>query len=88
MLRVIRETKPSWVIGENVAGIVAMALDQVCADLEGEGYAVQPFIIPASAIGAPHRRDRVWIVARKDAQGERLEGRSDGDRREQAKAGR
>jgi DNA (cytosine-5)-methyltransferase 1 len=65
MLRVIRETKPAWVIGENVAGIVKMALDKVCSDLEGEGYAVQPFVIPACAVGAPHRRDRVWIVGRR-----------------------
>jgi len=71
MLRVIRETKPTWIIGENVAGIVRMALDQVCADLEGEGYAVQPFIIPAAAVGAPHRRDRVWIVARRGSDRER-----------------
>lgn len=40
-------------------------LDKICADLEAEGYSVQPIVIPACAIGAPHRRDRVWIVARK-----------------------
>src|SRR3990167_2506050 len=75
MLRVIRETKPAWVVGENVAGIINMALDQVCSDLEGEGYAVQPFVIPACAVGAPHRRDRVWIVGR------RISGDSAGDGR-------
>lgn len=89
MLRVIRETKPAWVVGENVAGIVRMALDQVCSDLEGEGYAVQPFVVPACAVGAPHRRDRVWIVARRgvpepaalpqDAPGVGRRGGSDGD---------
>jgi DNA (cytosine-5)-methyltransferase 1 len=63
MLRVISEVRPAWVIGENVAGIVNMELDQVCIDLENEGYEVKPFIIPACAINAPHRRDRVWIVA-------------------------
>lgn len=63
MLRVIREFKPRWIIGENVAGIVNMVLDEVCADLEAEGYEVQPFVIPAVAVNAPHRRDRVWIVA-------------------------
>jgi DNA (cytosine-5)-methyltransferase 1 len=63
MLRVISEVRPTWVIGENVAGIVNMALDQVCADLESKGYEVQAFIIPACAVNAPHRRDRVWIVA-------------------------
>jgi DNA (cytosine-5)-methyltransferase 1 len=63
MLRVIRETKPRWIIGENVAGIIEMALGQVCAELEGLGYEVQCFVIPACAVNAPHRRDRVWIVA-------------------------
>jgi DNA (cytosine-5)-methyltransferase 1 len=63
MLRVIQEAKPTWIIGENVAGIVNLALDQVCADLEGQGYEVEPIIIPACAVDAPHRRDRVWIVA-------------------------
>jgi DNA (cytosine-5)-methyltransferase 1 len=68
MLRVIREFKPQWVIGENVAGLLTwdegVVLEQVCLDLEGEGYEVQPFVIPAVAVNAPHRRDRVWIVAR------------------------
>jgi DNA (cytosine-5)-methyltransferase 1 len=63
MLRVIREARPAWIVGENVAGIVNMALDQVHADLEAEGYEVESLIIPASAVDAPHRRDRVWIVA-------------------------
>ena len=63
MLRVISELRPAWVVGENVAGIVNMALDQVCADLENEGYAVQAFIIPACAVDAPHRRDRCAIMA-------------------------
>jgi DNA (cytosine-5)-methyltransferase 1 len=63
MLRVIRETRPHWVIGENVAGFVNMALDDCIADLEREGYEVQAFVIPACAVNAPHRRDRVWIVA-------------------------
>jgi DNA (cytosine-5)-methyltransferase 1 len=69
MLRVIREIRPTWVIGENVAGIINMALDQVCSDLEDADYAVQPFIIPACAVNAPHRRDRVWIVANRQRQG-------------------
>lgn len=62
MLRVISELRPTWVIGENVAGIVNMALDQVCADLENEGYTVQALIIPACAVDAPHRRDRCAII--------------------------
>jgi len=64
MLRVIQEAKPTWIIGENVAGIVNLALDQVCADLEGQGYEVESIIIPACAVDAAHRRDRVWIIAR------------------------
>ena len=63
MLRVIQELRPAWVVGENVAGIVSVALDQVLADLEGIGYAWQAFIIPACAVDAPHRRDRCAIVA-------------------------
>lgn len=63
MFRIIKEIKPSWVIGENVTGIINMALEQVCVDLEAEGYDVQPLIIPACAVNAPHRRDRVWILA-------------------------
>jgi DNA (cytosine-5)-methyltransferase 1 len=63
MLRIIRETRPRWVIGENVAGIINLALDQVLADLEVENYEVQAFVIPACAVEAPHRRERVWIVA-------------------------
>ena len=65
MLRVISELRPTWVVGENVAGIVNMALDQVYADLENEGYTVQAFIIPACAVDAPHRRDRICIVGWK-----------------------
>ena len=67
MLRVIRETSPSWVIGENVGGLLTwnggMVLNEVFSDLEAEGYEVWAFIIPACAQNAPHRRDRVWIVA-------------------------
>jgi DNA-cytosine methyltransferase len=63
MLRVIREAQPRWIIGENVAGIVNMALDQVHTDLEAEGYEVESIIIPACGVDAPHRRNRVWIMA-------------------------
>ncbi len=72
MLRVIREFHPQWVIGENVGGFVTwnggMVLEQVHLDLEGEGYEVQAFIIPAVSLNAPHRRDRVWIVAHDKSQ--------------------
>jgi len=65
MLRVIKAYRPTWVLGENVAGIVGVELDKVLADLENEGYELQAFIIPACAVDAPHERKRVWIVARR-----------------------
>ena len=102
MLRAIREIQPTWVVGENVAGLLSMVqpgkaikvgraddlfdenfiyrteqqftIDAICEDLECAGYSVQPFVIPACAVGAPHRRDRVWIVAhRTDARAESLQ---------------
>lgn len=63
MLRVIRELVPAWVIGENVPGIVNLALDEVLSDLESEEYEAQTFIIPACGVDAPHKRERVAIVA-------------------------
>ena len=63
MLRVISDIRPSWVVGENVAGLVSLALDTVLSDLESIGYACQTLIIPACAIDAPHRRDRCAILA-------------------------
>lgn len=74
MLRVIREARPTWVVGENVSGIINMALDEVIADLESEGYEVEPIIIPAVAANAPHRRDRVWIIAYSDSHGKDRDG--------------
>ena len=66
MLRVIRELKPSWVLGENVPGIVNLALDTVLADLEAEGYEVQTFLVPACGVDAPHKRNRIAILAYAD----------------------
>lgn len=63
MLRVIQEIRPSWVVGENVAGIVSMALDTVLSDLESAGYSCQAFIVPACAVDAPHRRSRGAVLA-------------------------
>ena len=63
MFEVIKAVRPHYVIAENVAGIINLALDTVLSDLESEGYACQAFVIPACAQSAPHRRDRVWIVA-------------------------
>ncbi|MFW5600752.1 MAG: DNA cytosine methyltransferase [Prevotella sp.] len=98
MYRAIDEIQPTWVVAENVAGILTMVeqgkvsevasqatlfgegdtlhryqlretftLERICTDLESHGYAVQPVLIPACAVGAPHRRDRVFIVARRIA---------------------
>jgi DNA (cytosine-5)-methyltransferase 1 len=67
MLRAIREIQPRWVVGENVLGIVnwsdGLVFHEVQADLEAEGYEVQPYVLPAVSVNAPHRRDRVWFVA-------------------------
>jgi DNA (cytosine-5)-methyltransferase 1 len=67
MLRAIQEIKPKYVIAENVFGITnidgGLVFEQVCLDLEAEGYEVQPFIISAASKNAPHRRDRCWFVA-------------------------
>jgi len=62
MFEIIRSCRPDWVLAENVAGHVSMGLDEVLSDLESEDYTCQPIIIPACAVDAPHRRDRVWIV--------------------------
>jgi len=70
MLRVIREIRPCWVLGENVPGILRIAGDTVCQDLEREGYCVGIFDYEAAAVGAPHRRERVFFVANRDAEGE------------------
>lgn len=63
MLRVIKEIRPAWVLGENVPGIINLALDTVLSDLETAGYACQTFVVPACGIDAPHRRYRTAIVA-------------------------
>ena len=70
MFRIIRELRPTWVCGENVTGLVRLGLDEVLTDLEGEGYATRPFNIPACATGAPHLRQRLWIIAHADSESE------------------
>jgi len=84
MLRTIREIKPTWVVGENVFGITnwngGVVFNEVQADLEAEGYEVQPYVLPACAVNAPHRRDRVWFVAHATNNGyERGSGNSSGN---------
>ena len=67
MFRIIKAFKPKYVIGENVRVIVnienGMVFETVCSNLEDEGYEVQPFLIPAASVGAPHRRERIWFIA-------------------------
>ncbi len=66
MFRVIKEVQPTFVIAENVRGIIniqdGMVFETVCSDLESEGFEIQTFIIPAAGVGAPHKRERVWVV--------------------------
>jgi DNA (cytosine-5)-methyltransferase 1 len=68
MLRIIREVQPTWIVGENVYGLVnwndGLVFEEVSVDLENEGYEVQPYILPAVSVGSVHRRDRVWFVAK------------------------
>lgn len=79
MLRAIREIAPLYVVGENVLGIVSwskgLVFHEVQTDLENEGYEVQSVILPACAVNAPHRRERVWFVAY--ASSKRCNNRSD-----------
>jgi DNA (cytosine-5)-methyltransferase 1 len=69
MLRVIREIKPTWVLGENVPGILSIAGKTVCEDLERAGYAVAVFNFEAAAVGAKHRRERVFFVGNTEHDG-------------------
>jgi DNA (cytosine-5)-methyltransferase 1 len=75
MLRAIREISPTYIVGENVYGLVnwngGLVFNEVQTDLEAQGYEVIPVILPACAVNAPHRRDRVWFVA-KNTRSERL----------------
>lgn len=77
MLRVIREVQPTWVVAENVRGIVSidrgLVFERVHTELEANGYEVQTFCIPACAVDAPHKRDRVWFIAHTKGIGTRRE---------------
>jgi len=87
MLRTIREIQPRWVVGENVLGLVnwsgGLVFHEVQADLEAEGYEVQPYVLPAVSVNAPHRRDRVWFVAYSRHNSTRKAGNSTGNEREE-----
>ena len=85
MFRIIKEARPSIVIGENVPGIIntQMALGQCVSDLEGEGYKVQPVVLPACSVNAPHRRYRVFIIAMVDTDNLRLPQHSSKEKEKQ-----
>ena len=90
MFRVIKEFKCKWIIAENVRNLVeireGVVFEQVCTDLEGEGYEVQTFVLPASAVNAPHQRYRCWIVANANNTGDRTSrSRTDKNREEEVK---
>lgn len=76
---IVQAKRPAWCVFENVSGHITMGLDEVLSDLEGQGYAARPFVVPACATDAPHRRDRVWIIARNvgNPKSERCEQWSD-----------
>ena len=82
MLRLIRECRPTWVIGENVTGLIRLGLDEVLSGLEAEGYSTRTFNISACAVGAPHIRQRLWVVAHSDSPSE-----PDGSFDERARSG-
>ena len=73
MLRAIREIQPSWIVGENVSGLISwdggMVFEEVQTDLENEGYEVWANVLPAASVNAPHKRDRVWFVAHRHSTG-------------------
>ena len=79
---IVQRKRPSWCVFENVYGHVSMGLDQVLSDLEGESYATRPFVVPACAVDAPHRRDRLWIICRNvgNTENERYKQWSDVER--------
>jgi DNA (cytosine-5)-methyltransferase 1 len=87
MLRAIREIRPTYVVGENVFGLInwngGLVFNEVQADLEAEGYEVWAYVLPACAINAPHRRDRVWFVAYSRHNSTRKAGNSTGNERQE-----
>jgi DNA (cytosine-5)-methyltransferase 1 len=85
MLRAIREIQPRWVVGENVFGLInwsdGLVFHEVQTDLEAQGYEVFPYVLPACAVNAPHRRDRVWFVAYSRHNSKRKAGSCTNDER-------
>lgn len=78
MLRAIQEIQPRWIVGENVRVLVnfsgGLVFEQMCSDLENERYEVLPTIIPASGVGAPHQRERIWFIAYNGSDSNKLNG--------------
>ena len=70
VFEIVKRKRPAWCLFENVSGHITLGLDQVLLDLENEGYAARPLVIPACSKNAPHRRDRVWIVAHSNSDSE------------------
>ena len=89
MCRAIREISPRFVVGENVRGLLnwngGLVFEEVCAELESYGYQVAPVIIPACAVGAPHRRERIWFVAYADGTEQRNHRRTDNSEAEKVR---
>jgi len=75
-LRIVTELRPTWILGENVPGIISTMLDTVLSDLENEGYETLPLVVPACAFDAPHVRRRVWILAHSTSKRNGEESRS------------
>ena len=87
--RLIKELRPTWVIGENVSGHIKLGLDTVLENLESEGYSVRTFSISAASIGANHQRERIWIVANTNSSGNKgKKSRSIGKENEKEKRDR
>jgi DNA (cytosine-5)-methyltransferase 1 len=74
ILQIVASKRPAWCVFENVYGHLTLGLDQVLSDLEVEGYATRPFIVPACGVDAPHKRDRIWIIAKNMADTEIMHG--------------
>ena len=77
IMQIVTCKRPTWCVFENVSGLISLGLDEVLSDLEAEDYAARPFVIPACGVDAPHRRDRVWIVAHANLSTSRRASRQD-----------
>lgn len=78
MRRVVIEAQPTYLIIENVAGFIDLALDTICADLEAEYYATGTVVLGAASVNAPHRRQRIWCLAKRLAHSQCQSVRNEG----------